>query len=99
MDGAEAQSVSAVVWWALLLGGAIGGLARTVVKGNVGLPYGYRDPITRQRIVVYGSIGEVFLGIVAALVFAGASAATFRFQTELIQGASGGRLLPASPSA
>ncbi|MCK9517567.1 MAG: hypothetical protein M0R74_00860 [Dehalococcoidia bacterium] len=69
-----------VVWWALLLGGAIGGLSRTVLAGALELPYAFRDPTTGRFLVVPGFAGDLLLGPAAAFVVCGASAATYNFQ-------------------
>ncbi len=69
-----------VVWWALLLGGALGGLTRTVLAGAIELPYAFRDPSTRRLVIVPGFAGDLVLGPAAAFVVCGASAATYNFQ-------------------
>jgi hypothetical protein len=74
--------VQGVVWWALVVGGAIGGFARCLVNIKIVLPYWYRDAVTGGFIVIPGSPSEVLLGPIAALVLQGAGAATFTLQTE-----------------
>jgi len=69
-----------VVWWALLLGGVLGGLARTVLAGALEMPYAFREPATRRLVIVPGFVGDLLLGPAAAFVVCGASAATYNFQ-------------------
>ena len=70
-----------VVWWALLLGGVCGGIARLALQGAFELPYGYRDAVTGRWVVVPGFAGDLLLGPAAAFILGGASAATYDFQT------------------
>ena len=65
-----------VVWWAFVLGGGLGGFTRSLISLRIGLPYWYRDQVTKQMVIVPGFIGEIVLGIIAACVLEGAAAAT-----------------------
>src|SRR3954466_13616545 len=74
------MDTAAVVWWALPLGGALGGLARLLLARRIEFPYFGREPTTGQLILVPGFVGHLVLGPIAALVVGGAGAATFTFQ-------------------
>jgi hypothetical protein len=81
-DHARMETEAArVVWWAILAGGFLGGLARILLAAQVELPYAAREPLTGRIILVPGVLGDLLLGPIAALVLAGAGAATFEVQT------------------
>lgn len=69
-----------VVWWALPLGGALGGIARVFLARRVEFPYFARERLTGQLILIPGFLGQVAIAAIAALVVGGAAAATFSFQ-------------------
>ncbi len=66
-----------VVWWAILAGGFLGGLARILLSARIELPYVAREELTGRLVVVPGVAGDLVLGPIAALVLAGAGASTF----------------------
>jgi len=70
-----------VVWWAILAGGFLGGVARILLSTRIELPYVAREELTGRLIVVPGVAGDLVLGPIAALVLAGAGASTFDVQT------------------
>ena len=76
----SAESV-AVVWWAILAGGFLGGVARILLASQIELPYAAREQLTGRIIIVPGVLGDLVLGPIAALVLGGAGAATFEVQT------------------
>jgi hypothetical protein len=63
------------------LGGAIGGMVRSLLTLRIEFPYLERDSLTGQLVFIPGFVGDLVLGPVAALVLGGAGAATFDFQT------------------
>jgi hypothetical protein len=42
--------------------------ARALIKLKIELPYGYRDSVTKGIVLIPGVLGEVLLGMIAALV-------------------------------
>ena len=78
MPEAEATRV---VWWALVLGGLVGGFAKLLLDGQIVMPKVVRLKVTDQTVIVPGFLTPIFLGPIAAFVLAGAGAATFNFQT------------------
>jgi hypothetical protein len=66
-----------VVWWAILAGGLLGGVARILLAARIELPYVAREQLTGRLVVVPGVAGDLILGPIAALVLAGAGASTF----------------------
>jgi hypothetical protein len=75
MDAAQ------VVWWALPLGGLLGGIAKPLIDGRIEFPFVSRDKSSGQLFLLPGFIGPLVLGPIAALVVGGLAAATFDFQT------------------
>jgi len=71
-----------VVWWSVLAGGFLGGVARILLSARIELPYVAREQLTDRLVVVPGVAGDLILGPIAALVLAGAGASTFDLQTQ-----------------
>jgi hypothetical protein len=78
----EPETAQGIVWWALLLGGVLGGFTRCLLRLRLEFPFVYRDPLTKRTIFLPGFLGDIFVGPVAALVFQAASVGTVPFQTE-----------------
>jgi hypothetical protein len=62
MPAAEPEVVQGIVWWALLLGGMIGGFARCLLRFQLEFPYLYKDPLTKRRILLPGFLGDIVIG-------------------------------------
>lgn len=69
-----------VVWWALPIGGLLGGLARSLIATEIEFPRFKKYKITGKIVLIPGTFGNMILGLIAALVLAGSAAATFQFQ-------------------
>lgn len=77
------EEITRVVWWALPLGGLVGGIARCFLDLKIELPFYHRYDTTNQIVLVPGFIGNLVLGPIAAVVVAGLATATvYNFQTD-----------------
>jgi fluoride ion exporter CrcB/FEX len=74
------ESTTAVVVWALPLGGLMGAIARIAIRQRIEFPYFERAATTGQLIGNTGFLGELLLGPIAAFAICGAAASTFSFR-------------------